>query len=177
VVSEHERRRRLIGFFVAGTAATLLIQLPPSAVPAGQTRLPRDPSNIAQTLLAPAPPAVHTPSAAFPAGKAQPLLALPARLPSSLPAPLSFEVNAGQTDRAVKFVARGDGFSLFLTTEGAKLRLGQTGTVASRVLGLTLVGANRTLASRDWRRYLAKATIFSAVIPRSGARASRTTVG
>lgn len=37
--------------------------------------------------------------------------------------PLSFEVNEGQTDRKAKFISRGDGYTLFLTSDGAALRL------------------------------------------------------
>ncbi len=65
--------------------------------------------------------------------------AQPRRSPSiSATLPLSFEVNEGQTDPAVKFLARGRGFALFLTSEGARLR----SSVANAVLGLSLVGPN-----------------------------------
>ena len=37
--------------------------------------------------------------------------------------PLSFEENRGQTDARVKFLARGDGYSLFLTSTEAVLKL------------------------------------------------------
>ena len=37
--------------------------------------------------------------------------------------PLSFEPNAGQTDSAVKFLSRGPGYTLFLTSDQAVLRL------------------------------------------------------
>ena len=37
--------------------------------------------------------------------------------------PLIFEVNRGQTDSSVRFLARGDGYSLFLTPAEAVLRL------------------------------------------------------
>src|SRR5689334_9061989 len=37
--------------------------------------------------------------------------------------PLSFESNQGQMDPRVKFVSRGKGYGLFLTTDGAILRL------------------------------------------------------
>src|SRR6266542_1202769 len=42
--------------------------------------------------------------------------------------PLSFEVNAGQTDSRVKFLARGPGYSLFLTQTGAVMSLTKTDT-------------------------------------------------
>jgi len=41
--------------------------------------------------------------------------------------PLSFEPNQGQTDPSVKFVSRGSGYALFLTSNGAVLALGQSG--------------------------------------------------
>ena len=37
--------------------------------------------------------------------------------------PLSFEANRGQTDRQVKFLARGSGYTLFLTGDAAVLSL------------------------------------------------------
>ena len=37
--------------------------------------------------------------------------------------PLSFEANQGQTDGSVKFLARGDGYTLFLTSTEAVLAL------------------------------------------------------
>jgi hypothetical protein len=39
--------------------------------------------------------------------------------------PLSFEANRGQTSRKVKFLARGQGYGLFLTARGAVLSLNQ----------------------------------------------------
>ena len=44
--------------------------------------------------------------------------------------PLSFERNQGQSAPSVTFVARGSGFCLFLTREGATLRLGRPRTFA-----------------------------------------------
>lgn len=37
--------------------------------------------------------------------------------------PLSFEVNEGQADKRVKFLSRGRGYTMFLTSEGAILAL------------------------------------------------------
>ncbi|MGH7813119.1 MAG: hypothetical protein ACREQI_03855 [Candidatus Binataceae bacterium] len=37
--------------------------------------------------------------------------------------PLTFEANRGQTDARVKFLARGEGYTLFLTNDGATLAL------------------------------------------------------
>src|SRR5205807_2054729 len=69
--------------------------------------------------------------------------------------PLSFKANAGQTDPRVKFFARGDGYSLFLTSADAMLMLRGSGaqqrasTVAKRtkksasaMLRMRLVGIN-----------------------------------
>ncbi|MBD0369957.1 MAG: SBBP repeat-containing protein, partial [Pyrinomonadaceae bacterium] len=81
---------------------------------------------------------------------------------SYLKLPLSFEENKGQTDSRVKFLSRGDGYALFLTSDGAtlSLRKPQTGKPkasgpsdsrslaqptdgAADVLHMHLVGANR----------------------------------
>src|SRR5206468_1470001 len=54
--------------------------------------------------------------------------------------PLSFEVNQGQTDGQVHYLARGNGYTLYLTDSGATLSLRQADTAA--VLQLQLVGGN-----------------------------------
>lgn len=60
--------------------------------------------------------------------------------PSTANVPLAFEQNQGQTSQAVDFVARGDGFNLYLSQGNATLAIQtQTGT---DVLKLDLVGAN-----------------------------------
>jgi len=60
--------------------------------------------------------------------------------------PLHFEPNLGQTDEQVKFVARGHGYSLFLTGMGAVLSLQkrQAGKEKARsaVVGMQIEGAN-----------------------------------
>jgi hypothetical protein len=71
--------------------------------------------------------------------------------------PLSFEVNRGQTDKQVKFLARGSGYGVFLTRQEAVLALhaspaGDSATLSDRlhrsssrktdVLKMQLVGAN-----------------------------------
>ena len=72
--------------------------------------------------------------------------------------PLSFEMNQGQTDAQVKFLSRGAGYNLFLTSTEAVLSLQQSrgagGSQVSRdkasvratndVLRMKLVGANPT---------------------------------
>jgi uncharacterized repeat protein (TIGR01451 family) len=67
--------------------------------------------------------------------------------------PLGFEINAGQVDPRVNFLARGSGFSLFLTSSGATLRLrrptppaaGPREASGDAVLGLRLLGANQSV--------------------------------
>ncbi len=57
--------------------------------------------------------------------------------------PLSFEANQGQTDPAVKFFSRGDGFALFLTPDSAVFKLRSApGTSSSAVVRMKLAGAN-----------------------------------
>ena len=46
--------------------------------------------------------------------------------------PLSFEANHGQTDRQVKFLSRGSGYSLFLTANETVLSLSKPATPAAR---------------------------------------------
>ncbi len=55
--------------------------------------------------------------------------------------PLTFEINNGQTDPAVKFLSRGKGYSLFLTPAGATLRL--NGRNETSVVRWQTVGGNR----------------------------------
>src|ERR1044072_963036 len=61
--------------------------------------------------------------------------------------PLRFEVNRGQTSSAVKFLARGRGYTLFLAVTGAVLRLRAAGNEdeerRASTLHLTLEGAHR----------------------------------
>jgi hypothetical protein len=53
----------------------------------------------------------------------------------------AFERNMGQTAAQVDYLARGPGYTLFLTSGGATLRLGQ-GASTDGVLSMTLLGAN-----------------------------------
>ena len=57
--------------------------------------------------------------------------------------PLAFEENTGQTDKAVDFLSRGSGYSVFLTDGDAVLVLG--GSDSEYVVRLDLVGANTDL--------------------------------
>ncbi len=50
--------------------------------------------------------------------------------------PLSFEVNEGQTNSQVKYLSRGQDYSLFLTGTEAVLKLGKPSTTGSPLLGL-----------------------------------------
>jgi len=49
--------------------------------------------------------------------------------------PLSFEANQGQTDRRVKFLSRGSGYSLFLTGNEAVLALKKAGARSQKSVG------------------------------------------
>jgi hypothetical protein len=55
---------------------------------------------------------------------------------------LSFEANRGQMDPSVKFIARGDGYTLFLSDEGAVFKLRGSLNTASGVLRMRLAGTN-----------------------------------
>jgi hypothetical protein len=56
--------------------------------------------------------------------------------------PLGFEANAGQMDGQVKFLARGRGYTLFLTGNSAVLAHASPRSAADSVLRMNLVGAN-----------------------------------
>ena len=67
--------------------------------------------------------------------------------------PLSFEANQGQTDSRVKFLSRGPGYTMFLTSDEAVLRLTQSGdkpvprVIDAHATGFAPPAANaRTLA-------------------------------
>src|SRR5579859_1599840 len=77
--------------------------------------------------------------------------------------PLSFEANQGQTDPSVRYISRGEGFSLFLTDSAAVLALGEPSVCASKaaltdcatqgalpssIVRMTLAGASKTTAVR-----------------------------
>src|SRR5205814_7534586 len=58
--------------------------------------------------------------------------------------PLQFEANRGQTDKAVRFLSRGPGYSLYLTAGEAVLVLAKPDAKAQSVaLRMSLVGAAR----------------------------------
>lgn len=62
--------------------------------------------------------------------------------------PLTFEANHGQTDSRVKFLSRGNGYTLFLTADEAALQLHnrksntENQSSSAAMLGMKLVGAN-----------------------------------
>jgi uncharacterized protein (TIGR03437 family) len=63
--------------------------------------------------------------------------------PELLSLPLSFEMNQGQTDPAVRFFSRGDGYALFLTSDSAVFKLRPPkGTSSPTVVRMKLAGAN-----------------------------------
>lgn len=49
--------------------------------------------------------------------------------------PMSFEANEGQTDPQVRFLSRGQGYGLFLTSTGAVLSLGRSATAPNDPIG------------------------------------------
>jgi hypothetical protein len=55
--------------------------------------------------------------------------------------PLSFEPNLNQTNAEVKFLARGDGYILFLTGKDAVFSMGRT-AASKAVMSMSLLGAN-----------------------------------
>src|ERR1039458_2173214 len=73
-----------------------------------------------------------------------PTNAKPARA-ALLGVPLNFEANQGQTDSRVKFLSRGDGYSLFLTSHEAVFTLRPPAGAKGRptVFRMELRGANR----------------------------------
>ena len=107
----------------------------------------------------------HVPSAP-PAGAA----ALTAPLAGYGQLPLAFEANQGQSDAQVRFLARGEGYGLFLTSTEAVLSL-RAPAASSTVVRMKLVGANRPLPGSI--RWLARPTTSSAATPTSGAATCR----
>lgn len=121
---------------------------------------------LAAPLLASGGSAVPSPAGAAPPGGP---IAEYARLP------LSFELNQGQTDRRVKFLARGEGYTLFLAQDEAVLVFEQTLTppkghsVARRnpgVVRLKLVGAGQEVRVSGVEESPAKSNYFIGNDPR-----------
>src|SRR5262245_35282674 len=72
--------------------------------------------------------------------------ATPGRLPGALP--LRFEANRGQTDSRVRFLSRGQGYTLFLTATDAIIALDRESAVGDAASNF-VPGAPRTPAARD----------------------------
>jgi hypothetical protein len=62
--------------------------------------------------------------------------------------PLSFESNRGQTDASVKFLARGKGYTLFLTSSEAVLALQAPSASRAQVVRMRLKGSNAAAVAR-----------------------------
>ncbi|MEO6726923.1 MAG: SBBP repeat-containing protein [Blastocatellia bacterium] len=56
--------------------------------------------------------------------------------------PLRFEANRGQTHESVRFVSRGQGYTIYLATSQARFELRSNGTNERSALGLSLIGAS-----------------------------------
>ena len=112
--------------------------------------------------------------------RAQSKPAIPPRLDGTYSKlPLSFEANQGQTDGRVKFVSRGQGYSLFLTSNEAVLALKKPGTAGNpspratnqgsivagaesspAVVRMQLVGANADAKIRGLEELSGKSNYF-----------------
>jgi uncharacterized repeat protein (TIGR01451 family) len=85
--------------------------------------------------------------------------------------PLHFEANQGQVDPAVQFLARGSGYTLFLTPEEAVLRLRGAGsgaegeTAGDAVLRQALLGARPSATAEGSEELPARAHYFRGVDP------------
>ena len=76
--------------------------------------------------------------------------------------PLQFEQNIGQTDPSVKFLSRGHGYSIFLTSTGSVMVLAPNGDPrrGQSVVRLRLVGANSSPAIDGVDKLAATANYF-----------------
>ena len=72
---------------------------------------------------------------------------------------IAFEPNRGQADAGVRFLSRGAGYSLHLTSGGAILHLSQIGKTPYSVVRLKLVGANPS-AQTEGRHLLPRTTNY-----------------
>ncbi len=81
--------------------------------------------------------------------------------------PLSFEANQGQTDRAVKFLSRGDRYVLFLTGDSAVFKLRPNRERPSlAVVRMMLVGANSHAKIHGAQSFAGTVNYFSGNDPR-----------
>jgi hypothetical protein len=74
--------------------------------------------------------------------------------------PLSFERNDGQTDAQVKFLARGTGYTMFLTPSENVLALRKSPKGAADVLRIKLVGSNPAPRVEGTRQLAGKSNYF-----------------
>ncbi|HEX6501924.1 MAG TPA: SBBP repeat-containing protein, partial [Terriglobales bacterium] len=82
--------------------------------------------------------------------------------------PLSFEANRGQADKRVRFLSRGDGYKLFLTSTGAEISTSATSggdstksnELAIDVLSMKLLGANLSAVINGTDQLPGKANYF-----------------
>ena len=79
--------------------------------------------------------------------------------------PLSFEINQGQTNGQVKFLSRGSGYNLFLTSTEAVLSLHQRGAddKASNALRIRLVAANPHVGDSNEERQISLVPLLDVV--------------
>lgn len=115
---------RLLCLVLTLTGLMGSLALPYSAAASGQTRTNAD----------------NTTRAAQPVGQREPLKT--EQMKQFYQLPMSFEANQGQSDRRVKFLSRGQGYTLFLTPTEAVLSLRQQQNQDSAVLRMKLIGAN-----------------------------------
>lgn len=78
--------------------------------------------------------------------------------------PLYFEANQGQTDPSVKFLARGTGYTLFLTANGAVVAL-RGSREESAIVRMRLVGANASPHMEGSDQLLGKVNYFKGADP------------
>lgn len=87
--------------------------------------------------------------------------------------PLSFEANRGQTNPAVKFLSRGDGYALFLTADSAVFTLRPSrGMSSPAVVRMKLAGANSQAEVSGAQALPGQSTISRVTTPPGGPKAS-----
>jgi hypothetical protein len=101
---------------------------------------------LAALILAPHPLPAQTAPGVPPASARTEITGPPLRTTAYGRLPLAFEANLGQADSKVQFLARGLGYTLFLTGPNATLRLLQPNGQIEDTLQLRLVGARRAAA-------------------------------
>ncbi|HLJ95048.1 MAG TPA: SBBP repeat-containing protein [Gemmataceae bacterium] len=132
----------VLGGFERGSAGSGLPGTGDLLPPMPMAKASSSPNGVPASRVEPAsPPATPTAQGnSVKVGTSAPAGAAVAPAPASVgSAPLRFEANQGQTDAAVRFLAHGPGYNLFLTSTEAVLVLGPTA-----VLRMQLVGSSRT---------------------------------